>query len=325
MRLYSAPAIRSASLATIWGGRSGTYRGSACLALAGAAFVGIAALVQWLGSALPLIQIAAIQQIVVLAIVAPQVGIRRRAAMRTARPLLHLVRTVAVAAGILLGFYAVQRLPVVEVTAILFSRMGFTAVLAVLILGERVGPGTWAGVLLATAAVALVLSPDPGNLNVHGWAALGSALALSVTGVMTRIMRDESKEAIVGWQAIGLAALFTAIAWDAWVPLTAGQWLACAATGALFWIAQQMNVLAYRHGNAAAIQPAEASRLLVAIAVDVVIFGVFPDMPALTGAALIVLATWVSVAWGREAPGVVPGVVPGAARGETKDDEGARG
>lgn len=278
-----------------WTGRSGTFRGSVCLASAGAAFVVVAGIVRWLSVDVPLLQIAFLQQATVVLLIAPGLlggGWRR---MRTTRPGWHLLRSGASAAAILFGFLAAKHLPVAEVTALLFSRMAFTAGLAVLLLGESVRRETWLGVVLATAGVLLVLSPEAGHVNVFAWAAIGSAFAISITMLLTRYMRDEQRDAIVGWQAIGLAAMFAAPAISGWVPLDPAQWLGCAAIGGLLWISQHLNVLAYRYGEAGAIQPAESSRLLVAVAIDVAIFGVVPGVSTFAGGVLIIVAICASV------------------------------
>lgn len=283
------------AVAGSWSRRSGTLKGSVCLAAAGAAFVVIAAIVRWLSGSMPLFQIAFLQQATVVLLVAPSLfagGWRR---MSTSRPGWHALRSAATAAGILLGFLAAKHLPVAEVTALLFSRMVFTAALAALLLRESVKRETWTGVGLATAGVILVLAPDAGRVNVYAWAAVASAFGISVTMLLTRYMRAENREAIVGWQAIGLSVLFAGPALIDWEPMDAAQWLGCAAIGLLLWISQHLNVLAYRYGEAGAIQPAEASRLLVAVAIDVAVFGLIPSLSTLAGAVVIIVAICASV------------------------------
>lgn len=285
----------AAAVERFWRCRSGTFKGSVCLAAAGAAFVAIAAIVRWLAGSVPLLQIAFLQQAVVVLLITPGLlagGWRR---MSTGRPGWHVLRSTATAAGILLGFLAAKHLPVAEVTALLFSRMAFTAALAALLLGESIRRETWAGVVLATIGVFLVLTPDAGQVNIYAWAAVGSAFAISVTMLLTRYMREENRDAIVGWQAIGLTILFAAPAIADWVQMDAAHWLGCAAIGALLWISQHLNVLAYRYGEAGAIQPAESSRLLVAVAIDVAVFGLIPTLSTLAGGVVIIVAICASV------------------------------
>ena len=296
-KTMTAPVLAhgAGSMGRFWSRRSGTFKGSVCLAAAGAAFVVIAAIVRWLSASMPLFQIAFLQQATVVLLIAPALlagGWRR---MATARPRWHVLRSAATAAAILFGFLAAKHLPVAEVTALLFSRMAFTAMLAALVLGEAVRRETWVGVVLATVGVLLVLSPEAARVNVYAWSAVASALAISITMLLTRYMRAEQKDAIVGWQAVGLTVLFAAPGLADWAPLDAAHWLGCAAIGVLLWISQHLNVLAYRYGEAGAIQPAEASRLLVAVGIDVAFFDLFPSLSSLAGGVFVILAICTSV------------------------------
>lgn len=285
-----------------WGRQTGVFKGSVCLAAAGGAFVGISALVHAVGPSIPAFQIAFLQQAVVVALIAPGILRKGLSVMRPRRPLLHLARCLTTGIAILSGFVAMAHLPVSETTALLFSRMLFTAGLAMFLLREAVGLGTWARIGVAGVGVLLVLSPDVSSVDAYGLAALVSALAISLTMLLIRVMKDETAEAIVGWQAIGLVALFAGPAVHGWVPMGAPAVAACVAVGVLLWLAQHLNVLAYRHAAAGAIQPAEASRLVVALAVDAALFGSVPSLTVAAGVGLILAAAaFGRIAWRREA------------------------
>lgn len=285
-----------------WDAQTGVFKGSACLAAAGAAFVGINAVVHAVGPSMPAFQIAFLQQAVVVALIAPGILRKGIAVMRPRRPLLHVARCLATGVAILSGFVAMAHLPVSETTALLFSRMLFTAGLAVLLLREAVGLGNWTRIGIAAAGVVLVLSPDLSSVDIYGVAALVSALAISLTMLLIRVMKEETPQAIVGWQAIGLVMLFAGPAVHGWVPMDAPAVAACFAVGVLLWLAQHLNVLAYRHAAAGAIQPAEASRLVVALAVDAALFGRVPSLTVAAGVGLILAAVaFGRIAWRREA------------------------
>ena len=50
------------------------------------------------------------------------------------------------------------------------------------------------------------------------------------------------------------------------------------------------NVAAYRHGKASAIQTAEATRLIIALLIDLAVFAIVPDLGAILGIMLIAVA-----------------------------------
>ncbi|WP_350112451.1 DMT family transporter [Thalassobaculum sp.] len=249
---------------------------------------------------MPAFQIAFLQQLVVVALIAPGILAKGIGVMKSPAPAMHIGRCLATGIAIYTGFLAMANLPVSETTALLFSRMLFTAALAALFLREVVGLTSWLRIGIATLGVVLVLSPDTATGNLYVLAALVSALSISVTMLLIRAMKTESAEAIVGWQAIGLVFLFGGPALYGWVPLDWPAVAGCAAVGVLLWLAQHLNVLAYRFAPAAAIQPADASRLVVALAIDSLLFGVLPTAVVMGGAILILAAaTYGRVAWGR--------------------------
>lgn len=283
-----------------WNDQSDIFKGSACLSGAGIAFVAINAIVHALGNAVPAFQIAFLQQLVVVALVAPGILAKGVGVMKSAAPAKHLARCLATGIAIYTGFLAMANLPVSETTALLFSRMLFTAALAALFLREVVGLNSWLRIGIATLGVVLVLSPDTTSANLYVLAALVSALSISVTMLLIRAMKQETAEAIVGWQAIGLVCLFGGPALYGWVPLDWWSFSGCAAVGVLLWLAQHLNVLAYRFAPAAAIQPADANRLVVALAIDSLLFGVVPTAMVVGGAILILAAAaYGRIAWGR--------------------------
>ncbi|GHD53836.1 hypothetical protein GCM10017083_30660 [Thalassobaculum fulvum] len=284
-----------------WKGQPGEFKGSACLSAAGAAFVAINAIVHGLGGSVPAFQIAFLQQLVVVILVMPGIRAKGVAVMKTRAPWKHLARCLATGVAIFTGFLAMTNLPVAETTALLFSRMLFTAALATLFLKEAVGASSWVRIGIASLGVVMVLAPETTAVNVYSLAALVSALAISVTMLLIRAMPDETAEAVVGWQAIGLVFVFGVPAIHGWVDLDWRALAACVAVGVLLWLAQHLNVLAYRFAAAAAIQPAEASRLIFALAVDGLLFGVVPSALVVAGAVLIIAAAMYGrIAWRRE-------------------------
>ena len=273
-------------------------KGAVCLGLAGAAFVLIAGIVRWLSGSVPLLQIAFIQQIVVVALVALPRAVSGQVRMTSVGHGRHMVRAMLTGAAILLGFLAVSHMPVAEVTAILFSRMVFTAILAKTWLGERFSLVKAMGIAVAAAGGVVVLDPSFGEVNIYGWAAVGSAAAMSLSMLMIRWMRSEPREAIVGRQAIWLAVGLAPGAISVWADVSWMELAGCLATGLLLWFSQHMNVFAFRYAEPSAIQSVEAFRLVVALVIDLAVFGILPEDQTMLGGALVVLATGI-VIFGR--------------------------
>src|SRR6478735_2015364 len=91
------------------------------------------------------------------------------AALRLPRDPLQWVRGVAISLSAMGMFLAVWLMPLAEATTIAFTQPMITAVLAMLVLGERARPSTWLATLAAFAGVFLVLKP---NFATAGWGVL---------------------------------------------------------------------------------------------------------------------------------------------------------
>jgi drug/metabolite transporter (DMT)-like permease len=185
----------------------------AALLLGGAmfSFSAMGMLVKWAGREIPAVEQVFFRGLVGMAILGA-LAVRRGVDLRGRNRRLLLLRGVMGTTALLLFFWAVTRLPVAEAILLNQATPIFLLPLAAWLLRERIG---WRHVLLAAVAlggVALVLRPDPGNLNLPGLAALVSALFAAVAYVtVRRLAGSESSLTIVFW--------FTAISTVVSLPL----------------------------------------------------------------------------------------------------------
>jgi drug/metabolite transporter (DMT)-like permease len=85
------------------------------------------------------------------------------------------------------GIYSIQVIPVANALLLFAAAPFMTAVLAGLILNERVRPATWVAIFVAVGAIAFMISDQTsGGAFVGTLAALGSALGFSVFTVALR-------------------------------------------------------------------------------------------------------------------------------------------
>jgi drug/metabolite transporter (DMT)-like permease len=81
--------------------------------------------------------------------------------MRTARPVLQILRAAVLLGSTLLNFFALRYLRLDQVLAITFSTPFFVAALSGLALGEWVGPRRWAAIGVGFIGVLVVTRPGP--------------------------------------------------------------------------------------------------------------------------------------------------------------------
>lgn len=93
---------------------------------------------------------------------------------------IHVGRTAAGWAGVTLMFAAVGFIPLADATAISFLNPVFAMILAIPLLGERVGPVRWAAAGIALTGALILLRPSPANFEPAALLALAAALTLGL-------------------------------------------------------------------------------------------------------------------------------------------------
>ena len=252
-----------------------------------------------LGPALPIVQVSFGRYLFgALAVFA--VAAALRPPLSAARAPVHALRVACGWGGVTLMFWATTLIPLAEATAISFLNPVLAMLLAIPLLGERVGRWRWLAAAVSLGGAALLLRPGAGVVSTGALVALGAAvlLALEVL-VMKRLTRTESPFATIVW-ANGLALIVAAaVALPVWQAPTPAQWGAMAALGVTMVAAQGFYVNAIARADASFVTPFSYLTLVFAGLYDAALFGAVPDAVGWAGAATILLGAAI-LAW-REA------------------------
>lgn len=283
-------------LADRWAALPGNVRGGILFITAAAIFSVMIALIKMAGQRLHVTEILFFRQAVMMLIALPAILSGWPASMRSARPKLQVIRIGLAFTAMTLGFAAVIELPLAEATVISFSRTFFTTLLAIFILGEIVRIPRWTGLVAGFAGVLIVIWPDQTHtLNHWHLMALGSATCVAFVSIIIRILAQiDQPVTILTYQALGVGLLMLGPTIWFWVTPTATEWAILIAIGALSAVAQYLNILAFRSGEASALAPLEYSRLLFTTILGLWLFAEWPEARVWIGATLIIgAALWV--------------------------------
>lgn len=220
------------------------------------------------------------------------------AVVRTARPLFHVVRSVAGTASMFLNFAALALLPLADITAFSFVAPIFAVVLAATILREHVGPFRWGAVLAGFSGVLVMLEPHGGITHIlasgfssgAGLALLGAMLSAFVVIFIRQMSTTERSETIVFYFMVTCAAVgAVTMVWNHTLlsPLQI-FWLVC--SGLVGGIGQICMTYSYRYAEPSLLAPFDYVAMVWAVMLGYLIFAEIPKLMVMGGAGVVVTA-----------------------------------
>ena len=212
------------------------------------------------------------------------------AALKTRRLGLHLWRNGLHLGGQASWVYAIGALPLATVFAIEFTAPIWTALLAVLMLGERMNRGRAAMLALGLAGVLVILRPGFGVFQPAALVMLFGSLCFAVQFIATKqLSTTESPLAVLFWMSLLQTPFCLAAALPNWVgpSLLDLPWILAIGTGS--FTAHYCMTRAMKLADAMVIVPVDFFRLPL-IAVVGAAFYAEPFDPAVIGGALMIFA-----------------------------------
>jgi drug/metabolite transporter (DMT)-like permease len=210
---------------------------------------------------------------------------------------LHIGRTVFGWGGVSLMFAAAANMRLSDATAISFLNPVFAMILAIPLLGERVGPWRWFAAFTALVGACVLLRPSAETFQLAGLLAVGAAVLMGTELVFMKKLanREAPFQILLINNGIGLA-IATAAVLPFWAQPTLAQWVALAGIGGLMAIAQTCFINAVARADASFVTPFSYITLIFATLYDGIIFKAYPDYISMIGATFIVSGA-VILAW----------------------------
>ncbi len=198
-------------------------------------------------------------------------------------------RTIASVTTAISAFYAFTVLPLAQVYVILFAAPLLITVLAIPVLGERVGWRRWLAVLVGLGGVIVVLRPGTTELSPGHLAALLAAIGGAVASViMRRIGREERAVVMMLYPMMANFALMGSALAFVYEPMPLRDLGLSAVIAALALLAVFFIIMAYRLAPAAIVAPMQYSQILWATAFGALFFDEGLDQATLIGALIII-------------------------------------
>ncbi|MCB1996579.1 MAG: DMT family transporter [Burkholderiaceae bacterium] len=244
-----------------------------------------------LSSTLSTFQILCFRSVVGLAVVGALAGHAGWGLLRTRRLGLHTARNLAHLGGQFGWFFAIGALPLASVFAIEFTIPLWTALLAALLLRERLTAQRAGLIVLGLAGVLMILRPGAGLLQWASLAALGGAVAYALSYLATkRLAPTEAPLAILFYMTVVQLPLAAAGALWTWQPPDWDQWPWILLVGLTALSAHYCIARALALADLAAVMPVDFLRLPLVALVGWWLYGEGVDALALAGMVVIVVA-----------------------------------
>lgn len=270
------------------------------MVVTGLLFVGVTALVKYLGTDIPAPQAAFIRYALGLVFLLPMIRPILRADLSAKQWGLFAARGLAHSIGVALWFFAMARIPIADVTAMNYLAPIYVTIGAALFLGERLALRRVLAVVVALVGALIILRPGFREIGSGHFAMLAAAVVFGASYLLAKLLTDQTNAVIVVgmlsfWVTLGLA------------PMAAHVWLtpdlhtilvlfvvACLATAGHYTM-----TLAFRSAPLTVTQPVTFLQLVWAVSVGTLFFGEAVDIWVVIG-GLVILASVSFMTW-REA------------------------
>lgn len=212
------------------------------------------------------------------------------ASLRPRRPFWVGMRVLGYLVNSLCGFYAFAVLPLAQVYSLLFTGPLMITLLAVPVLGERLGAQRLVAVLVGFGGVLVVLRPggDPG-LGLGHLSAFGAAFGGALAAVSGRKVGEVERSAVLLLYPMLAAFLLSGLALPAvYKPVPLDHLALFALVALLNFVASLTVIAAFRAGEAAVVSPMNYSQIIWATLFGALFFAEAPDGATLLGSAIII-------------------------------------
>ncbi len=209
--------------------------------------------------------------------------------VRTRNLRLQLARSIVVIGANTIFFIGLRHLPLADAVALGFASPFITTILAIPMLGEKVGVRRWTAIAVGFVGILIIVRP---GFEARHWAyalPIVSSTFWAFYVVFTRKLglTDEPLTTLFYTPLAGAFALSAAapLYWD-WP--SANHWALLVLLGVLATVGHLTLIRAYRLASASLLAPYNYASILFAIGFGYLIFGTLPDLWTVVGVGVLI-------------------------------------
>jgi len=190
-------------------------------------------------------------------------------------------------------YHALMHMPLADATVLNATGPIFSALMAIFMLKERVGPDRWALIFLGFAGVVVIIRPGYREVPIEALLALGSAVLFALAAILNkRLVKIESGSSIVYGTnffvaVCGLVFVLVGGVRPGWADLGIIALIGVAGACAQYCLSRALV-----HGDVSYVSPFEFLRVPLVAFAAWLLFGQVPPLIFGLGAAMIFLAVF---------------------------------
>lgn len=212
-----------------------------------------------------------------------------RAALRSRRPFLQILRGLLLVAEVVVMVEAFVRLGLVETHAVFTAYPLLVAALSGPVLGEKVGWRRWAAIGVGFVGIVVILNPGGSVFAPAAILPLIAAAMFAVYGLLTRLVaRDDSAMVSFFWTGMSGALAISVVGLRQWEWLAPMDWVWMAGLCLTSISSHYLLIRAYEVAEASVLQPFAYTQLVWVSLIGVLVFGETLRLNVAVGAAIVV-------------------------------------
>lgn len=210
-------------------------------------------------------------------------------ALKSYRPVTHLLRGALWLAAAGLFFTGIQYLGLAEATALIFVAPVFITALGALLLKEHVGWRRWLAVLAGFGGVLIVMRPGGAAFQPASFLPIATAFFYALLMISARWVDPRESVWTLMLYLVGGGGLLAAFIMPfIWVPLRPQDWMLFLAIAFFGTAGMTMMTQAFRLAPAAVVAPFDYTALIWATLLGLIFWAEIPDAATYFGAGVII-------------------------------------
>jgi drug/metabolite transporter (DMT)-like permease len=213
---------------------------------------------------------------------------RLRRVMITSKLNIQIGRSLLLLGTSTLFFFGLSMVALADISAIMFVAPILVTALSIPMLGERVGPRRWAGIIIGFLGAVVIIRPGFGIMHAAALFPLGAACLYALYQISTRFLgRTDSAMTTLFYTASSGSIVMSALVPFFWFMPNTMDWVMMAGLGVATNLGHFSMIKAYENAPAATVAPFSYVNLLWATMFGFTIFSELPDLWTVSGAAII--------------------------------------